>query len=345
MWTLTLRDLEFRRRQFAIAVVGAGLAFALTLVLTGMSAGFRHEAQATVDALNAGAWVVPRGVSGPFTSQSTVPVAAAEEISGGGQIEPLATFTHVAHLLGDDKTVTVVGHSIGGLGDAQWGQGSAVPSGQVVVDKRLGVDEGEAITIGSSPLRVVGVAEDRTAFGGQPLVFVSLAQAQQIGFAGEPVANALLTRTAPTSLPRGLTALTDREVRDDMLRPLDGAVGSIDFMRLLMWILAAVVIASITYLSTLERLRDLAVLKAVGSSPRRLMASLAVEAVVTALVAAALGAAVAQILAPGFPLPVTIETSAYLALPVVAVIVGVIASLTAIRRAMRIDPAAAFAGV
>jgi ABC-type antimicrobial peptide transport system permease subunit len=30
---------------------------------------------------------------------------------------------------------------------------------------------------------------------------------------------------------------------------------------------------------------------------------------------------------------------------VVAVIVGVIASLTAIRRAMRIDPAAAFAGV
>jgi hypothetical protein len=34
--------------------------------------------------LNAGAWVVPRGVSGPFTSQSTVPVAAAEEISGGG---------------------------------------------------------------------------------------------------------------------------------------------------------------------------------------------------------------------------------------------------------------------
>ena len=44
MWTITLRDLEFRRRQFAIAVVGAGLAFALTLVLAGMSAGFRHEA-------------------------------------------------------------------------------------------------------------------------------------------------------------------------------------------------------------------------------------------------------------------------------------------------------------
>jgi putative ABC transport system permease protein len=51
MWAITLRDLEFRRRQFAIAVVGAGLAFALALVLTRMSAGFRHEARATVGVL------------------------------------------------------------------------------------------------------------------------------------------------------------------------------------------------------------------------------------------------------------------------------------------------------
>ena len=33
MWTITLRDLQYRRRQFGIAVVGATLVFALTLVL------------------------------------------------------------------------------------------------------------------------------------------------------------------------------------------------------------------------------------------------------------------------------------------------------------------------
>jgi putative ABC transport system permease protein len=43
MWALTVRDLRFRRPQFVIAIVGAGLAFALALVLTGISAGFRHE--------------------------------------------------------------------------------------------------------------------------------------------------------------------------------------------------------------------------------------------------------------------------------------------------------------
>ena len=39
MLTITLRDLQFRRRQFGIAVVGAAVVFGLTLLLTGMSAG------------------------------------------------------------------------------------------------------------------------------------------------------------------------------------------------------------------------------------------------------------------------------------------------------------------
>ena len=91
MWTITLRDLQFRRRQFTIAVVGAGLAFALALVLTGMSAGFRHEARETVQAIGVDAWVLPRGVSGPFTSDSPMPAELARRVSGGGQAEPVAT--------------------------------------------------------------------------------------------------------------------------------------------------------------------------------------------------------------------------------------------------------------
>lgn len=346
MWTITLRDLQFRRRQFAIAVVGAGLAFALTLVLTGMSAGFRHEARETVRGIGAAAWVLPRGVSGPFSSQSTMPAALAHRIAGGGQAEPIATFGHVARLEGGgDTQVTVVGHSIGALGDPVWGRGSvSLPGGEAVVDERLGVDEGDTITIASHRLRVVRVVSDRSAFGGQPLVFVSLPEAQGIAFGGQPLASAIVTRAQPQGAPPGFAVVGNDEVRADMLRPLDGAVGSIDFFRLLMWILAAVIIAAVTYLSALERLRDFAVLKAVGGSPRALLLSLSTQAVISSLLAAALGAAVAQVLAPGFPLPIVIEPGAYLALPLVAVVVGVIASLAAVRRAMRVDPALAFSG-
>ena len=346
MRTITLRDLQFRRRQFAIAVVGAGLAFALALVLTGMSAGFRHEASATVDGIGADAWLVPRGVKGPFTSQSTMPVTLSDGISGVEQAEPLIEFGGVADLPGgDDANVNVIGHSIGELGDPVWGRGPvSLPEGQAVADERLGVDDGETITIASRPLRIVREVSDRTYFGGQPVVFVSLREAQQIAFGGRPLATTFVTRGTPTRVPPGFHAASNDDVRNDLLDPLGGAVKSIDITRVLTWLLAAVVIGAVTYLSALERLRDFAVLKAVGGSPRRLILSLSVQAVTASLLAAVLGALVAQLLKPTFPLPIVIEPAAYLALPVIAIVVGVIASLAAMRRAMTVDPALAFSG-
>ena len=48
------------------------------------------------------AWLVRRaraaGVSGPFTSQSTMSADVAGRIAGGSQAEPLVTFGHVAGL-------------------------------------------------------------------------------------------------------------------------------------------------------------------------------------------------------------------------------------------------------
>ena len=41
MLTITIQDLRFRARQFLIAVGGAGLIFAMTLLLSGLAAGFR----------------------------------------------------------------------------------------------------------------------------------------------------------------------------------------------------------------------------------------------------------------------------------------------------------------
>ena len=96
------------------------------------------------------------------------------------------------------------------------------------------------------------------------------------------------------------------------------------------------------YLSTLERVRDFAVLKAVGASSRDLFLGLAAQSVVIALVAAALAVVLAQLMAPLFPLTIAIPWSAYAALPVVALVVGTLASLVGLRKAVTVDPALAF---
>ncbi|HEY2448928.1 MAG TPA: glutamine ABC transporter permease, partial [Mycobacterium sp.] len=41
MLITALRDLQWRRRRFVIAIIGTGVVFAMTLVLTGLANGFR----------------------------------------------------------------------------------------------------------------------------------------------------------------------------------------------------------------------------------------------------------------------------------------------------------------
>jgi len=70
MWFFTLRDLQWRRRRFIIAIVAAGLAFALSLIMSGTLHHLRQEGVRTVNLYEADAWVVADGVTGPFTSAS-----------------------------------------------------------------------------------------------------------------------------------------------------------------------------------------------------------------------------------------------------------------------------------
>ena len=50
MWFFSLRDLQWRRRRFIIAVVAAGLAFALSLIMSGTLHHLRQEGDRTVAA-------------------------------------------------------------------------------------------------------------------------------------------------------------------------------------------------------------------------------------------------------------------------------------------------------
>jgi putative ABC transport system permease protein len=74
------------------------------------------------------------------------------------------------------------------------------------------------------------------------------------------------------------------------------------------------------------------------------LSGLALQAVIVALLAAVLGVVFASLLGPAFPMLVVIPTIAYLALPVVAIVIGLLASLVGFRRAVAVDPALAFGG-
>ena len=145
-------------------------------------------------------------------------------------------------------------------------------------------------------------------------------------------------------LPTASKSSTTPSARDDFLRPLTQARSAITFVAILLWIVGALIVGSVVYLSVLERIRDFAVFKAVGTKTRSIMGGLALQAMIVALIAAAVGAALSFVLAPNFPLPVEIPASALWMLPVIAIAVGLAASLAGLRHAVTVDPALAFGG-
>jgi putative ABC transport system permease protein len=113
---------------------------------------------------------------------------------------------------------------------------------------------------------------------------------------------------------------------------------------ILLWGIAAGIIGAILYMSALERMRDFAVLKATGSSNRFILAGLGSQAIVLSLIAAAVAIVLSFALAPLFPMPVEVPAVSYPLLVGVSIVVGVLASIAGLRRALSIDPALAFGG-
>ena len=110
------------------------------------------------------------------------------------------------------------------------------------------------------------MTKNTTINGGIPTVFIG-ARRRADAASGSARSPARSSRPAtPTGTVDGLEFMTNDEAREDILRPLQNAAQSIDFVSILLWIVAACIIGSIVYLSAMERTRDFAVFKATGTS-------------------------------------------------------------------------------
>ena len=139
-------------------------------------------------------------------------------------------------------------------------------------------------------------------------------------------------------------ARTSSEIETDLRTPVKNAISTIGAIRVLMWLVAALIIGAVAYLSAIDRVRDFAVLKAVGGSSRTLAMSLMLQSVLAALLAALFAVGLARLMKPAVTVPVVFQGSAVLLLLAVAAIVGMLSSLVALRRAVAVDPALAFGG-
>lgn len=346
MLITALRDLQWRRRRFAVAAIGTAMVFGLTLILTGLTHGFRVEAEHVVDSLGMDSYVVPAGAVGPFMGSSRFPQAKTIAVDRSPGVESAIPVVYGNIILQDDRSpqnVNVYGVPESGMPPITAGQAPS-GSGEVAMSTTLERSVGDDVEIGGQTLRIVGLVDKSTTLAGQANAFVTVAEAQRLMFSGQRVVSAIGVRGTPSQLPDGFRVVDRHATVDDMVRPLHGAQLALSYVSMLLWGVAALIVGSLIYLSALERTRDFAVFKALGVTTGTVLAGLALQAVLVAVGAALLGGLLAVLLGPLFPMLVAVTASAFGLLVLTAVVIGLVASLAGLRHAVAVDPVLAFGG-
>ena len=142
-----------------------------------------------------------------------------------------------------------------------------------------------------------------------------------------------------------LTVYTRVQMEDILIDKLIAtAARQIGMFLVILAIVSAAIVAFIIYTLTMGKIREIAVLKLIGTKNRTIAAMIMQQSVGLGLIGFVVGKISATFWAPVFPKYVLLETGDSLRGFVAVVIICVLASVLAIRAALKVDPAEAIGG-
>ena len=170
-----------------------------------------------------------------------------------------------------------------------------------------------------------------------------------------PYVNAVLVQLAPGYDPervaepirrwQRLTVYTRAQMEEILVAKLIAtSARQIAMFLVILAIVSAAIVAFIIYTLTLGKIREIALLKLIGTRNRTIAAMILQQAIGLGLIGFVVGKIAATLWAPAFPKYVLLETGDTVRALVAVVVICVLASVLAIRAALRVDPAEAIGG-
>jgi putative ABC transport system permease protein len=170
-----------------------------------------------------------------------------------------------------------------------------------------------------------------------------------------PTVNAVLVQTQPGYHPeevaepirrwKRLQVYTRAQMEDLLVRKLIAtSAKQIGMFLVILAIVSAAIVAFIIYTLTMGKIREIAVLKLIGTKNRTIAAMIMQQAVGLGVIGFVVGKIAATLWAPIFPKFVLLEPGDTVRGFVAMIVICVVASLLAIRAALRVDPAEAIGG-
>lgn len=185
---LAIRDIRYHRGRFILTTIGLGLLIGVVISMGGIYRGLSADALAILESTGADIWVVQQNTNGPFAESSRIPEDIKYRIKavpGVAEAAPLSFQTIQVERMGKPFRFFLIGYDLNGFGGPPTiiaGRNIRQNHYEMVVAKAMKMDIGDKIHLGLHDYTVVGLTGKVVSSGGDPVAYVSLADAQDIQF-------------------------------------------------------------------------------------------------------------------------------------------------------------------
>lgn len=361
---LARRALFQDRRRAGLAAGGVAAALLLVLLLQGIFDGAMQRVTAYIRSLPAQVIVSEQNVRTMHMSVSALAPstpATVAKVDGVAWAEGIRYTTTFLVSPGGQQLSYVIGYdtATGRGGPRRLRAGRAPRTGEIIIEAiaadRLGVRIGDTVSAFGDSFRVSGTFHGGTTISNS-MAFITTAdfaarRGDSISYvlvgAKPGVSATQLAQRVATAVPADTVQTRDRFAHEEASLVNDMSADLMRIMSTVGLLIALAVIGLTLFTLTLAKLREHAVVKALGGRTRRLAAvvlaqaawSVAVAVVLATVLAVALGALVGRV-SPA--VAVAIEPGSVLRVGLEALVIGAVGAIIPIRRVVAVDPASAF---
>ncbi|ABK05524.1 putative ABC transport system permease protein [Arthrobacter sp. PvP102] len=358
---LAIRDLRFAKGRFALMAAVIALITLLLVMLSGLTAGLGNQSTSAITALRADQIVFGAPAGTPAKASFTESEVSRDQLAawsgrdGVSGVEALGISQARAQAVGPagapggTANVAVFGSGNGNSGDPE--------DGTVVVGETLAADlhlsPGSRLAVGGAELAVADIVPDEW-YSHTGVIWTSLNDWRQLARAGNGSLGTVLAVTFDAGARVDVdaanaaagTVSATREGSFQALGSFKSENGSLVLMQAFLYGISALVIVAFLTVWTVQRTRDIAVVKAMGGSPGYVLRDAMAQAgmvlaagTVTGGGAGLLGGIFA---AQAAPFLVTPDTTL---VPIAGILLlGLSGAVVAVRGVTRVDPLLALGG-
>ncbi len=381
MINLAQKDIAHTLGKFIVTAMGVGMLLGIVLIMMGVYRGMIVDAEVLLDDLGVDLWIVQENTLGPFAESSRIHEDLKDTIhaiDGVAQTAAL-TFQNIQIPVHTQK-VRVVAVGYDPFGDMQVINPKRFIKGrilqkshyEIVVNEKLGLSLGEKVLLGRNYYTVVGIVRGAVSSGGDLLVYISLKDAQELQFlyanarirndrargiksVNSHMINTVVAKLKPGYDPQQLQAYisrfkhksvyTNAQQKEILTKNLiERASKQIGLFTAILVVVSTIIIALIIYTMTLEKMKEISIMKLLGIPNALIIKMIVQETVLLGFLAFIFGNVFAHLIYTKFPKRVVLEIPDAWILFLVVLAASILSSFIGVKKVISADPSAAIGG-